>query len=118
MSAITQSLRESKTARWSALAIVSFTMLTGYYINYVISPLKPMLEQYMGWDSGDFGFWNSAYGWFNVFFLMLIFGGIILDKIGVRFTGLGAAITMIIGTGLQYIAIEGVFPMVGMIFGV
>ncbi|NOU59367.1 MFS transporter [Marinifilum caeruleilacunae] len=118
MSAITQSLRESKTARWSALAIVSFTMLTGYYINYVISPLKPMLEQYMGWDSGDFGFWNSAYGWFNVFFLMLIFGGIILDKIGVRFTGLGAAITMIIGTGLQYIAIEGVFPMEGMIFGV
>ena len=118
MSAITQSLRESKTARWSALAIVSFTMLTGYYINYVISPLKPMLEQYMGWDSGDFGFWNSAYGWFNVFFLMLIFGGIILDKIGVRFTGLGAAITMIIGTGLQYIAIEGVFPMDGMIFGV
>ncbi len=112
---INKSLRDSKGARWGALAVVSFTMLCGYYINYVISPLKPLLEEHMGWTSADFGVWNSAYGWFNVFFLMLIFGGIILDKMGVRFTGLGAALTMIIGTALQYYAIE--FPMEGMIFG-
>lgn len=117
MTNITQSLRDSKTARWSALAVVSFTMMTGYYINYVISPLKPLLEEFMNWTSTDFGTWNSAYGWFNVFFLMLIFGGIILDKMGVRFTGLGASLTMIIGTALQYVAIEQVFPMEGQIFG-
>lgn len=116
--AIKQSLRDSKTARWGALAVVSFTMLTGYYINYVISPLKPYLEDYLQWNSQDFGIWNSAYGWFNVFFLMLIFGGIILDKMGVRFTGLGASLTMIAGTLLQYIAIKEVFPMEGMIFGI
>jgi MFS family permease len=118
MNQITQSLRDSKTARWGALAVVSFTMMTGYYINYVISPLKPLFEEYMGWNSQDFGFWNSAYGWFNVFFLMLIFGGIILDKMGVRFTGKGAAITMIIGTLLQYAALEQLWPMDGTIFGV
>lgn len=118
MDKIRQSLRDSKTARWSALAVVSFTMMTGYYINYVISPLKPLLEQYMGWNSQDFGIWNSAYGWFNVFFLMLIFGGLILDKMGVRFTGIGASLTMIAGTILQYIAIEQVFPMNGQIFGI
>lgn len=111
-------LRDSKTARWVALAIVSFTMLTGYYINYVISPLKPLLEEHMGWNSADFGFWNSAYGWFNVFFLMLIFGGIILDKIGVRFTGIGAALTMLIGTFFQYAAIENLLPVGETIFGV
>lgn len=105
------SLRDSKAARWGALAVVSFTMMTGYYINYVISPLKPLFESAFGWNNTDFGLWNSAYGWFNVFFLMLIFGGIILDKVGVRFTGLGAAITMIIGTLLQYIAVEGLVPM-------
>ncbi len=116
--AITKSLRDSKGARWGALAVVSFTMMTGYYINYVISPLKPLLEEYMGWNSADFGLWNSAYGWFNVFFLMLIFGGIILDKIGVRFTGLGAALTMIVGTLLQYAAIEGLVPIDGVIFGI
>lgn len=104
--AIKQSLRDSKAARWGALAVVSFTMLTGYYINYVISPLKPLLEEQFLWTSSDFGLWNSAYGWFNVFFLMLIFGGIILDKMGVRFTGLGASITMLIGTLFQYVAIE------------
>ena len=108
---INQSLRDSKGARWGALAVVSFTMMTGYYINYVISPLKPLLEEEFGWNSVDFGLWNSAYGWFNVFFLMLIFGGIILDKIGVRFTGVGAAITMFIGTLFQYAAIEGLVPM-------
>ena len=117
MEKITQSLRDSKGARWGALAVVSFTMMTGYYINYVISPLKPLLEQYMGWTSSDFGIWNSAYGWFNVFFLMLILGGLILDKMGVRFTGIGASLTMIVGTVLQYIAIEQVFPMDGQIFG-
>lgn len=115
---IKKSLRDSKGARWGALAVVSFTMMTGYYINYVISPLKPLLESYMGWSSQDFGFWNSAYGWFNVFFLMLIFGGILLDKMGVRFTGIGASITMILGTLLQYVAIAEVFPMAGEIFGV
>jgi MFS family permease len=115
---ITQSLRDSKGARWGALAVVSFTMLCGYYINYVISPLKPLLEEYMGWNSADFGLWNSAYGWFNVFFLMLILGGFILDKMGVRFTGIGAGLTMLIGTFLQYIAIEKLGNAEGTILGV
>ncbi len=116
MNQITKSLRDSKGARWGALAVVSFTMMTGYYINYVISPLKPLFEEAFGWNSVDFGLWNSAYGWFNVFFLMLIFGGIILDKIGVRFTGLSAALTMFVGTLLQYAAIEGLVPMEGVFF--
>ena len=117
MNAITKSLRDSKGARWGALAVVSFTMLTGYYINYVISPLKPLLEEHMGWNSADFGIWNSAYGWFNVFFLMLIFGGFILDKMGVRFTGIGASLTMIIGTILQYLAVSEIFPLQGEFLG-
>lgn len=115
---IMKSLRDNPAARWGALAVVSFTMLTGYYINYVISPLKPLLEDHFMWTSSDFGIWNSAYGWFNVFFLMLIFAGIILDKKGVRFTGLGASITMIIGTAFQYIAVEQLIPLDGTIFGI
>lgn len=115
---INETLRDSKVARWSALAIVSFTMMTGYYINYVISPLKPLFEEFFNWSSTDFGFWNSAYGWFNVFFLMLIFGGIILDKVGIRFTGLGATITMLIGTFFQYAAVRELWPMSGEFLGV
>ncbi len=115
--AIIKSLRDSKGARWGALAVVSFTMMTGYYINYVISPLKPILEEYMNWNSTDFGIWNGAYGFFNVFFLMLIFAGIVLDKMGVRFTGIGASLLMIVGTFLQYIAVAEIIPAEGMIFG-
>ena len=115
---IKETLRDSKVARWTALAIVSFTMMTGYYINYVISPLKPLFEEFFNWSSTDFGFWNSAYGWFNVFFLMLIFGGIILDKFGIRFTGLGATITMLIGTFFQYAAVRELWPMSGEVLGV
>ncbi|MEN8225204.1 MAG: MFS transporter [Bacteroidota bacterium] len=114
---IMKSLRDSKAARWGALAVVSFTMMTGYYINYVISPLKPVLEEHMNWTSADFGIWNSAYGWFNVFFLMLIFAGLILDKLGVRLTGIAASITMIIGTLLQYLAIAEIIPVEGMFMG-
>jgi len=103
---IRKSLRDSKTARWIALGVVAFTMLTGYYLTDVIAPLKGLLEGKLGWDSSDFGFFNSAYGWFNVFLLMLIIGGIILDKMGVRFTGLMAAVVMVSGTALKYWAVS------------
>lgn len=103
---IRKSLRDSKTARWVALGVVAFTMLTGYYLTDVIAPLKGLLEGKLGWDSSDFGFFNSAYGWFNVFLLMLIIGGIILDKMGVRFTGLMAATVMVSGTALKFWAVS------------
>jgi len=115
--AIIKSLRESKGARWGALAVISFTMMTGYYINYVISPLKPLLIEHMYWTSTDFGLWNVSHGFFNVFFLMLIFAGIVLDKMGVRFTGIGASLLMIVGTFLQYIAVAEIIPAEGMVFG-
>lgn len=106
METITNTLRDSKVARWSALAVISFTMLCGYYLTDVMAPLKPMLEQELQWSSTEYGFFTSAYGWFNVFLLMLIIGGIILDKMGVRFTGKMATIIMVSGTALKYWAIS------------
>jgi len=103
---IKQSLRDSKAARWTALVVVAFTMLCGYYLTDVMAPLKGLLEGQLGWDSSEYGFFTSAYGWFNVFLLMLIIGGIILDKMGVRFTGMGAAIIMVIGTVIKYWAVS------------
>lgn len=106
METIKNTLRDSKTARWIALSIVSFTMLCGYYLTDVMAPLKPMLEKELLWNSTEYGFFTSAYGWFNVFLLMLILGGIILDKMGVRFTGKMATMIMVIGTGIKYWAIS------------
>ena len=106
METVTNTLRDSKVARWTALAVVSFTMLCGYYLTDVMAPLKPMLEKELLWNSTEYGFFTSAYGWFNVFLLMLILGGIILDKKGVRFTGKMATITMVVGTALKFWAIS------------
>lgn len=99
-------ISDSKAARWTALAVVAFTMFAGYYLADVIAPLQGLLENKLGWSSSEYGFVTSAYGWFNVFLFFLIIGGIILDKLGVRFTGLGAAIIMVIGTAIKYWAVS------------
>ena len=103
---IRETLRDSKAARWLALGIVSFTMMFGYFFTEVISPLKPMLEAQLGWDSTAFGTVTSAYGWFNVFLLMLIFGGIILDKMGIRFTAIGSALVMVVGAVIKFLGLS------------
>ena len=104
------SLRESPVARWTALSIVSFTMFCGYFLADAMSPLKPMLESQLKWDNLDYGIFTSAYGWFNVFLLMLILGGILLDKTGVRFTGILSTSVMIVGAALKFFAISRFFP--------
>jgi len=101
-----KTLRDSKAARWTALAVVAFTMLCGYWLTDVMAPLKPLLEKELLWSSHEYGFFTSAYGWFNVFLMMLILGGIILDKMGVRFTGVMSASIMVIGTVIKYWAIS------------
>jgi predicted MFS family arabinose efflux permease len=99
-------LSDSKAARWTALGLVAFLMFCGYFVTDVMAPLKGLLEGQLHWNSVDYGVFTSAYGWFNVFLLMLIFGGIILDKMGVRFTGLMAAAIMFIGVCIKYWAIS------------
>ncbi len=106
-----KSLRDSKTARWIALLLVSFSLLTGYYFADVLSPLKTMLIENgnLGWTNEGFGLYTGAYSWFNVFFLMLIFGGIILDRMGIRFTGTAFLVVMVIGAGINYYALTPTF---------
>lgn len=108
MNAIKQSLRDSKKARWTALVILSFTMFAGYMFNEIISPLKPLIDAdpSFGWDGSDFGMFFSAYGWFNVFFLMLLVVGFLLDKFGIRFSTISSAAIMVIGAGIKYYAFK------------
>ncbi|PKL85899.1 MAG: oxalate:formate antiporter [Ignavibacteriae bacterium HGW-Ignavibacteriae-1] len=106
MAEIKTLISDSKAARWTALVVVAFTMFAGYYLADVMAPLKGLLENELSWSSSEYGFFTSAYGWFNVFLFFLIIGGIILDKMGVRFTGLGAAAIMVLGTAIKYWAIS------------
>ncbi len=116
---VTKKISESKGARWAALIIVSFTMMWGYFLTDALSPLMTMLEEQMGWTSLEFGQFNWAYCWFNVFLFMLIFGGIILDKMGVRFTGIVTCILMFAGALIKYYAVTQISsgPEAGTVFG-
>lgn len=102
-------MRDSKAVRWSVVGLVSFTMMCGYIITDVMAPLKTMLEQELSWTSSEYGLFTSGYGWLNVFLFMLIISGIILDKAGIRFTGVGATIVMILGAGMKYWALATTF---------
>ncbi len=114
MTTVTKKLNDSAAARWLALIIVSFTMMCGYFITDVMAPLEDLLtklpaEGGLGWSSDDYGFFSGAYGYINVFLLMLFFGGIILDKCGVRFTGAMCSGLMLVGTLIKWYALSSDF---------
>lgn len=117
--AIQKKLSDSKKARWTALIIVSVTMMLGYFFTDVMSPLESLLTEArglneaqggtglgLGWSSDEYGFFSGAYGYFNVFLLLLFFGGIILDKFGIRFTGIMSTILMFGGAVLKWYAVS------------
>ena len=110
---IQQKLSDAKSARWTARVIVSVTMMFGYFFTDVMSPLEPLLTAAkadgglgLGWTSDEYGFFSGAYGYFNVFLLLLFFGGIILDKFGIRFTGIMSTILMFGGALIKWYAVS------------
>lgn len=109
MQELKKSLRDSKSARWLMLGLVSFTMMCMYYLTDAMAPLQERLQANLAWSASDYGLFTSGYGWFNVFLLMLVFSGMILDKLGVRFTGILAIAIMLLGGFVKYLAISGHF---------
>jgi nitrate/nitrite transporter NarK len=107
MQELKQSLCDSKSARWIMLGLVSFTMICMYYLTDAMAPLQERLQGALSWSASDYGFFTSGYGWFNVFLLMLVFSGMILDKLGVRFTGVLSIVIMLIGALIKYWGISG-----------
>ena len=107
---IRQRLNNSPIARWTVLFIVATAMMMGYFVNDVMSPLEALLEMPkaeggLGWTSSDYGFFSGSGSFINVFLLMLFFSGLILDKMGIRFTGVLACSLMVLGTLLKYYAV-------------
>lgn len=106
---IQRKLNDSAAARWTALILIASMMFFGYMFVDVMSPLKSLLETTRGWDSGTFGTYAASEYFLNVFCFFLIFAGIILDKTGIRFTGLLSASLMVIGAAIKYIGISDWF---------
>ena len=104
-----QLLNDKAWARWTALVLIASMMFFAYMFVDVMSPLKSLLEEKLHWDSAAFGTYAASEYFLNVFFFFLIFAGIILDKMGIRFTGLLSASLMVIGAVIKLIGVSAWF---------
>ncbi|MEG1701023.1 MAG: MFS transporter [Alistipes sp.] len=105
---IQRKINDSAAARWTALVLIALMMLFGYMFVDLMSPLQSMIEVQRGWTSDVFGMYGSSEFILNVFGFLII-AGIILDKMGIRFTGVLSASLMFIGACIKYYAISDAF---------
>ena len=106
---IQKKLNDSPFMRWTALVLVASAMFFAYMFVDVLSPLQTMLETQVGWSADTYGTFASSEYFLNVFVFFLIFAGIILDKMGVRFTAILSGAVMVIGGGIKLYAISPLF---------
>ncbi len=104
-----QTLRDSAAMRWIALLLLAFAMFCSYVFMDILSPIKDLMQSERGWDSTAFGTMQGAETFLNVFVFFLIFAGIILDKMGVRFTAVLSGAVMLVGAIIKYYAISESF---------
>ncbi len=106
---IQSKLNDSPFMRWTALVLVASAMFFAYMFVDVLSPLQTMLETQVGWSADTYGTFASSEYFLNVFVFFLIFAGIILDKMGVRFTAVLSGVVMVIGGAIKLYAISPMF---------
>lgn len=104
-----KTLRDSAAIRWLALLLLALANFCSYIFMDILSPIKDLMQSARGWDSAAFGTMEGAETFLNVFVFFLIFAGIILDKMGVRFTALLSGTVMLIGGIIKYYAISEAF---------
>lgn len=108
-----KTLRDSAALRWTALLLLALAMFCSYIFMDILSPIKSLVETTRGWDSTAFGTMQGAETFLNVFIFFLIFAGIILDKMGVRFTALLSGAVMLIGAFIKWYAVTDSFAGTG-----
>ncbi len=102
-------LRDKAWARWTALALLALAMFCSYIFMDILSPIKDLMQSQAGWDSTAFGTMQGSETFLNVFIFFLIFAGIILDKMGVRFTALLSGAVMVVGGLINWYALTDSF---------
>ena len=98
-------MNDSPALRWTALILIALAMFFGYMFVDVMSPLQALVEKQRGWTPGIFGTYASAEYILNVCGFLII-AGVILDKMGVRFTGILSTSMMLGGAVIKYIGVS------------
>ena len=106
---IKKTLRDSAAMRWTALLLLALAMFCSYIFMDILSPIKDLMQETRGWDSTAFGTMQGSEVFLNVFVFFLIFAGIILDKMGVRFTAVLSAAVMLVGACIKWFAVSETF---------
>ena len=102
-------LSDSPAMRWTVLFFLAFAMFCSYIFMDILSPIKDLMQSTRGWDSTAFGTMQGSETFLNVFVFFLIFAGIILDKMGVRFTAVLSGIVMLVGASINWYAVTETF---------
>jgi len=110
---IRKNLNDYGWARWTAMVLIALMMLFAHMFVDVISPIKELIQVQRGWTSDIFGTYAGSEYLLNVWGF-LILAGIILDKMGLRFTGLASATIMIIGAAIKFYAVSDAFVGTGL----
>ena len=105
----TKKLNDSPVWRWTALVLLALAMFCSYIFMDILSPIKDLMQSTRGWDSTAFGTMQGSETFLNVFVFFLIFAGIILDKMGVRFTAVLSGAVMLVGATINWYAVTESF---------
>ena len=106
---VQKTLRDSAALRWLALILLAGAMFCSYIFMDILSPIKDLMWDTTGWDSTAFGTMQGSETFLNVFVFFLIFAGIILDKMGVRFTAILSGAVMLVGASINWYALTDMF---------
>ncbi|MBR0118486.1 MAG: MFS transporter [Prevotella sp.] len=109
-----KTLRDSAAMRWTALLLLALAMFCSYIFMDILSPIKDLMLETRGWDSTAFGTMQGSEVFLNVFVFFLIFAGIILDKMGVRFTAILSGAVMLVGAIIKWYAVSDGFAGSGL----
>ena len=109
-----KTLRDSAGMRWTALLLLALAMFCAYIFMDILSPIKDLMQETRGWDSTAFGTMQGSEVFLNVFVFFLIFAGIILDKMGVRFTAVLSGAVMLVGAIIKWYAVSEAFMGTGL----
>ena len=109
-----KTLRDSAGMRWTALLLLALAMFCSYVFMDILSPIKDLMQETRGWDSASFGRMQGAEVFLNVYVFFLIFAGIILDKMGVRFTAVLSGAVMLFGGAIKFYACSDAFIGTGL----
>lgn len=107
-------LRDKAWARWTALVLLASAMFFAYIFVDILSPIQADLQEVAGWSPNAYGHYAGSETFLNVFVFFLIFAGIILDKMGVRFTAILSGCVMVCGAFINYYALTDSFADSGL----